>query len=453
MFDNLSNRLSKSFAGLRGRQLTEANIKSAIAEVRKSLLDADVSLDVIMQFIGDVQRKALGRTNRLAAKPGDVFIKIVHESLVELLGSESAPLSLNNPRDPAVVLVAGLQGAGKTTTVAKLAKYLDTREKKRVGVVSVDVYRPAAIEQLQTLVAAAEIDFLVTDLKKKPVKVLKEAISASRKQGHQVLLVDTAGRLAIDQEMMTEISALHTVANPTETLFVVDAMMGQDAARTAKAFKKALPLTGIVLTKVDGDARGGAALSVSYVTGKPLKFLGTSEEIDGLELFHPDRIANRILGMGDVLSFIEDAERKVDKDKATKLAKKIVGGSRFNLQDYREQLDQLSDMGGMSAIQKMLPTNMPAGVRMKQVDETELKRQSVIIDSMTLREREFPALMDSSRKERIASGSGTSVKDVNQMLRKFKQAQKQLRKVGKGGGAQLRRAMAQLDGLNPSVKP
>ena len=451
MFENLTERLSSSLAGLRGRQLTEENIRGAISDVRTSLLEADVALDVVLQFISDVQRKALGQTTSRNVQPGDFFVKVVHDSLVEIIGSQSAQLNLNTPKDPAVVLMAGLQGSGKTSSVAKLAKFIQEREQKRVGVVSADVYRPAAIEQLRVLVQDLDVQFMDSSSDQRPVKIVQNAIKASRRAGLEVLLIDTAGRLAIDEAMMDEISALHKTCDPTETLFVVDAMTGQDAANTAKAFDETLPLTGVVLTKTDGDARGGAALSVNYITGKPLKFLGTGEGLDGWEVFHPDRIASRILGMGDVLSFIEEAERKVDSKKAQKLVKKLVRGTQFDLQDYRDQLDQFVNLGGINALQKMLPNANSSQFKMKEVDDAEFKRHAIIIDSMTAQERRYPALLDSSRKRRIANGSGTQIQDVNTLLRKFKQTQKQMRKVGRKG--KLGRAMQQMQarGFDPNV--
>ena len=451
MFENLTERLSSSLAGLRGRQLTEENIRGAISDVRTSLLEADVALDVVLQFISDVQGKALGQTTSRNVQPGDFFIKVVHDSLVEIIGAQSAQLNLNTPKDPAVVLMAGLQGSGKTSSVAKLAKFIQEREKKRVGVVSADVYRPAAIEQLRVLVQDLDVQFMESSSDQKPVKIVQNAIKASRREGLEVLLIDTAGRLAIDEAMMNEISALHKTCDPTETLFVVDAMTGQDAANTAKAFNETLPLTGVILTKTDGDARGGAALSVNYITGKPLKFLGTGEGLDGWEVFHPDRIASRILGMGDVLSFIEEAERKVDSKKAQKLVKKLVRGTQFDLQDYRDQLDQFVNLGGINALQKMLPNANTSQFKMKEVDDAEFKRHAIIIDSMTAQERRYPALLDSSRKRRIANGSGTQIQDVNTLLRKFKQTQKQMRKVGRKG--KLGRAMQQMQarGFDPNV--
>lgn len=451
MFENLTERLSSSLAGLRGRQLTEENIRGAISDVRTSLLEADVALDVVLQFISDVQGKALGQTTSRNVQPGDFFIKVVHDSLVEIIGAQSAQLNLNTPKDPAVVLMAGLQGSGKTSSVAKLAKFIQEREKKRVGVVSADVYRPAAIEQLRVLVQDLEVQFMDSSSDQKPVKIVQNAIKASRRAGLEVLLIDTAGRLAIDETMMNEISALHKTCDPAETLFVVDAMTGQDAANTAKVFNETLPLTGVILTKTDGDARGGAALSVNYITGKPLKFLGTGEGLDGWEVFHPDRIASRILGMGDVLSFIEEAERKVDSKKAQKLVKKLVRGTQFDLQDYRDQLDQFVNLGGINALQKMLPNANSSQFKMKEVDDAEFKRHAIIIDSMTAQERRYPALLDSSRKRRIANGSGTQIQDVNTLLRKFKQTQKQMRKVGRKG--KLGRAMQQMQarGFDPNV--
>ena len=451
MFDNLTQRLSNSLAGLRGRQLTEDNIRGAISEVRSSLLEADVALDVVLDFISDVQAKALGQTTTRNVKPGDFFIKTIHDSLVEIIGAQSAGLNLNTPKEPAVVLMAGLQGAGKTSSVAKIAKFIHEREKKRVAVVSADVYRPAAIDQLEILVRDLDVHFIESTTNTTPLKIVRNAVKTARRSGDEVLIIDTAGRLAIDEDMMTEISDLHKESAPNETLFVVDAMTGQDAATTAKTFDRTIPLTGIFMTKTDGDARGGAALSVKYVTGKPLKFLGTGEDLDGIEVFHPDRIASRILGMGDVLSLIEEAERKVDTKKAQKLVKKLVKGSQFDLQDYRDQLDQFVNMGGLSALQKMLPNMNNPQVKMKELDDADFRRQAVIIDSMTNQEKRFPSLLDSSRKQRIAAGSGSHVKDVNVLLRKFKQTQKQMRKVGRKG--KLGKAMQQMQnrGFDPSV--
>ena len=433
MFDNLTSRLSAIVSGLQDRKLSESNIQEALQEVRISLIQADVSLDVVIHFIDEVHKKAIGTHIHRALQPGDVFVRLVHETLVDVIGAGSATLKLDSPKNPAVVLLAGLQGSGKTTSAAKIAKFIRTRRQKRVATVSTDVYRPAAIEQLKTLAEQANIRFIDSNPALKPIKIARQAIKDSRRAGDDVLLIDTAGRLAIDNQMMAEISSLHRETNPVETLFVVDAMTGQDAAVTAKSFNETIPLTGVVLTKADGDARGGAALSVKYVTGTPLKFLGTAEDLDGLEEFHPDRIASRILGMGDVLTLLEDAERKIDKKKATRMFKKLSRGTGFDLDDYREQISQMAQMGGLDKLTAMLPTQMNSSMRVKNVDERIFTRHRIIIDSLTPSERRFPATLESSpsRKRRVAEGSGSAIQEVNQMLRKFKQLQRKMHKAGK----------------------
>ncbi len=437
MFENLSDRLTQTLRSISGRaHLSEENVSAALRDVRMALLEADVALPVVKSFIEQVKAKALGQVISNALNPGEQFVKIVHDELVNIMGDGSEGLNLATA-PPAVILMAGLQGAGKTTTVAKLARYLKERDKRKVAVVSVDVYRPAAIAQLETLAREVGAQFVQSSTDEKPLVIAARAIEEAKKQFADVLIVDTAGRLAIDDNMMDEIRALHATLNPIETLFVVDAMTGQDAANTAQAFNNALPLTGVVLAKVDGDARGGAALSVRSITGKPIKFLGMGEKTDALEVFHPDRLASRILGMGDVLSLIEEAERKVDKVKAQKLAKKIQRGKKFDLEDFRDQLDQMASMGGVTSMLDKLPgmSQLPAAAQ-SQLDDGMFKRMGVIIDSMTPKERKFPDVLNGSRKQRIAKGSGTQVPDVNRLLKQHKQMQKMMKKVTKKGGMQ-----------------
>ena len=435
MFDSLSDRLSRTLRTVAGRgRLTEDNIRESVREVRLALLDADVALSVVRQFTADVQQRAVGREVTAALDPGQAFVKIVNDELVRLMGEANESLALS-AAPPAVVLMAGLQGAGKTSTVAKLARFLKEVERKRVAVVSADVYRPAAIEQLRTLSGEVEARFIPSASSEQPTAIAKRALADAKRQFDDVLLVDTAGRLAIDDAMMAEIAALHAVLDPVETLFVVDAMSGQDAATTAKAFDDALPLTGVVLAKADGDARGGAALSVRAVTGKPIKFLAVGEQTDALEAFHPERIASRILGMGDMLTLIEEAERKVDKRKAMRLARKVQRGSKFDLVDLQDQIRQMFSMGGVENLLDKIPgaAQMPAAVRDK-LDEREYRRMDAIINSMTLQERHFPDVINPSRKRRIAAGSGTGVPDVNRLLKQHKQMQKTVKKVSRKGG-------------------
>lgn len=451
MFDSLANRLTKTLRSVAGRnRLTEDNIQSSVRQVRIALLEADVALSVVRQFTADVQQRAVGQEVLASLQPGQAFVKVVHEELVRLMGDANDALKLA-AAPPAVVLVAGLQGAGKTATVAKLARFLKERERKRVAVVSADVYRPAAIEQLETLAAEAEARFLPSTATEQPVAIAERALADARRQFDDVLIVDTAGRLAIDEAMMAEIAALHKALNPVETLFVVDAMTGQDAAATAKAFHEALPLTGIVLTKADGDARGGAALSVRAITGKPIKFLGVGERTDALEAFHPERVASRILGMGDMLSLIEEAERKVDQRQAKKFAGKLKRRQKFDLADLREQVRQMADLGGIESMLEKLPgADMLSAQRRDQMDDGRFRRMGVIIDSMTPQERHFPDVINSSRKRRIASGSGTTIQDVNQVLRQHKQMQKTMKKVGrKSGMQQVMRGVAAAQGGRP----
>lgn len=448
MFETLTERLTQTFRGLTGRsKLTEDNIADALRDVRRALLEADVALDVVKDFVDSVRTKAIGQEVGEALNPGEAFIKIVHDQLVQVMGEANDALNLNAV-PPAIILMAGLQGAGKTTTVAKLALLLRQREKKKVAVVSADVYRPAAIAQLETLAGDVEAIFIPSSPDEKPLDIVRRAVANARTAFADVLIVDTAGRLAIDEAMMAEIKALQDDLKPVETLFVVDAMTGQDAARTAKAFNDAITLTGVVLAKADGDARGGAALSVRSITGKPIKFIGMGEKIDALEPFHPDRIASRILGMGDILSLIEEATRKVDHKKAEKLARKMEKG-RFDLEDFREQLSQMSNMGGITSMLDKLPgmSQLPKAVQ-DQVDERQFKQMAVIIDSMTPHERRFPDVISGSRKQRIAKGSGTDIADINRLLKQHKQMQKMMKKFTKKGGLQkMMRGVSAMQGM------
>ena len=429
MFQNLSERLSQTLKSIKGQaRLTDDNIKDTLREVRKALLEADVALPVVKAFIERVRERAVGQEVSKSLSPGQQFVKIVQQELEAIMGEANEGLGLKG--SPAVVLMAGLQGAGKTTSVAKLARYLREREKKKVLVVSADVYRPAAIDQLETLAKEVQVD-------QKPVDIANAAIKHAKIQFHDVVLVDTAGRLAIDEAMMAEIQALHKAVSPQETLFVVDAMTGQDAVNTAKAFNEALPLTGVILTKADGDARGGAALSVRHVTGKPIKFMGVGEKVDALEPFHPDRVASRILGMGDMLSLIEEAERTVDKDKAAKLASKVKKGDGFDLEDFRDQLQQLKKMGGMGGLLGKLPgMGQMAELAQGPGPEKELGKLEALINSMTPKERRKPDIINGSRKRRIAAGAGLQVPDLNRLLKQHKQMQKMMKKAGKKGGMQ-----------------
>ena len=442
MFDNLTDRLSGTLKKLKGQgRLTEANIQEALKEVRVALLEADVALPVITDFIAQVTKRALGQEVQQSLSPGQAFIKVVQAELVSVMGSANEELNLRtNP--PAIILMAGLQGAGKTTTVAKLGRHLKEKKKKKVGVVSVDVYRPAAIKQLETLADENGLRFFESDVAEKPVDIVNRALDQARRQFMDVLIVDTAGRLHIDDEMMGEIKALHAAIKPIETLFVVDSMTGQDAANTAKAFHDALPLTGVILTKADGDARGGAALSIRHITGKPIKFIGVGEKSDALEPFYPDRVASRILGMGDVLSLIEDIETKVDKQKAEKLAKKIQKGKSFDFNDLKEQLEQMQSMGGLTAMMDKLPGmgNMPKDLKEK-VNDKDLARQIAVINSMTPQERRFPDLIKGTRKQRIADGSGQDVQAVNRILKQHQMMEKMMKKFSKGNLVNMMRGM------------
>jgi signal recognition particle subunit SRP54 len=448
MFNSLSERLSKTLQSMgKKARLTEDNIASTLKEVRKALLEADVALPVVKQFVSQVRTRALGREVRASLTPGQQFLKVVQSELEAVLGGPSESLNLAQ-RPPAIVLLAGLQGAGKTTTAAKLAKFLTNREKKKVLLVSVDVYRPAAMEQLATLGAQIEVDVFPSTPDQNPIALAQAALQKAESAAYDALLVDTAGRLGIDEEMMKEISGLHQALNPVETLFVVDAMTGQDAANTAKAFSDVLPLTGVILIKADGDARGGAALSVKTITGQPIKFMGVGETVDGLEAFHPDRLASRILGMGDILGLIEEAEQKLDKEKAEKVAKKVLKGKGFDLEDFRDQLQQMRNMGGMKALLEKMPGMGQMGAQMQsQVDEKQFVRMEAVINSMTPIERRDPEVINGSRKQRIAAGSGTDVQEVNKVLKQHKQMSKMMKKVGKKGGMQ--KMMRGISGMMP----
>lgn len=442
MFDNLTDRLGKTLKNLRGQgRLTEDNIQDAMRDVRMALLEADVALPVVTAFIDNVKERALGQEVQASLSPGQSLIKVVQAELVNVMGVANEELDLKaNP--PAIILMAGLQGAGKTTTVAKLGRWLKETKKKSVGVVSADIYRPAAIKQLQTLADDLSLTFFDTDTSKSVVDIANTAIEAAKKQFLDVVIVDTAGRMHIDDEMMSEIKELHAAINPVETLFVVDSMTGQDAANTAKAFNDALPLTGVVLTKTDGDARGGAALSIRHITGKPIKFVGVGEKSDALEPFYPDRMASRILGMGDMLSLIEDIEQKVDKKKADKLAKKISKGKSFDLADFVEQLEQMQNMGGVGAMMDKLPGAAEITQDMKdKVNDKALARQIAIIRSMTKQEKRYPDLIKGTRKKRIAAGAGQELQDVNRVLKQFKMMQKMMKRFKKGNMANMVRGI------------
>ncbi len=442
MFDSLSDRLNRTLKSIRGQgRITEANVKDTLREVRMALLEADVALPVVRVFVDHVRERALGEEVMQSLSPGQAMIKIVREELEKVMGEANEELDLST-RPPAVILMAGLQGSGKTTSVAKLARWLRERKKKSVLVASADVYRPAAIDQLETLAREVEVDFFPSNPSQDPVEIATAAIEQARKTMKDVVIIDTAGRLHVDEEMMGEIKRLHAAIDPVETLFVVDSMTGQDAANTARAFDEALPLTGVILTKTDGDARGGAALSIRHITGKPIKFLGVGEKTTALEAFHPDRLASRILGMGDVLSLIEEAEQKVDRKEAEKLAKKVAKGKGFNLEDFRSQLQQMQNMGGIGALMDKMPgmANVPEAVK-NNIDDKQFKRLEAIINSMTPHERRFPQVIKGSRKRRIATGSGTQVQDVNRLLKQFTQMQKMMKKMSKGGMGKMLRGL------------
>jgi signal recognition particle subunit SRP54 len=443
MLDNLTERLTRVMKTLRGQaRLSEDNISEALREVRMALLEADVALPVIKEFINAVKEKALGQEVIGSLTPGQALVGVVHRELSALMGGTHSELNLAT-QPPAIILMAGLQGAGKTTTVGKLGKFLREKQKKKVLVVSCDVYRPAAIAQLQTVAQQAGLDFFPSRVDEQPEAIARAAVDWARRHYHDVLLVDTAGRLAIDAVMMAEIKALHAALNPIETLFVVDAMLGQDAVNTARAFHEALPLTGVVLTKLDGDARGGAALSVRQVTGRPIKFSGVGEKLDGLEVFHPERMASRILGMGDVLSLIEEAQKNVDEEKALDLAKKLKSGKGFTLADFKAQMCQMRQMGGMAALMDKLPSHIAqAAGQLPTGTEDKMTRRIVgIIDAMTPLEREKPELLKASRKRRVAAGAGVQVQEVNRLLKQFEQTQKMMKQFSRGGIGKLLRGM------------
>ena len=451
MLDNLSQRLTRVVKTLRGHaRLTEDNIQEALREVRLALLEADVALPVVKDFIARVKEKAVGQEVIASLTPGQALVGVVHKELTALMGGSHQGLDLA-AQPPAVILMAGLQGAGKTTTTGKLGKLLRERMKKKVLAVSTDVYRPAAIAQLQTVSGQAGMEFFPSDISQKPLEIARAALDYARRHYFDVLLVDTAGRLAIDEVMMDEIKALHAGIKPVETLFVVDAMLGQDAVNTARAFNEALPLTGVVLTKLDGDARGGAALSVRQVTGKPLKFAGVGEQLSGLEEFHPERMASRILGMGDILGLVEEARRGVDEDKAKAFAQKLKSGKGFDLNDFKEQIGQMRKMGGMSALMDKLPAQFAqaAGQLQGGAEEKTVGRIEGIINSMTPAERSKPELLKASRKRRIAAGAGVSVQEVNRLLNQFEQTQKMMKQFSKGG---MQKMMRSMKGMLPGMR-
>ena len=435
MFESLTERLGSAFSSITGKaKLTEENIQEALREVRVALLEADVALVVVKEFIESVKVRALGTEVAASLSPGQVFIKIVNDELVRVMGAGEGELNLS-VQPPAVILMAGLQGAGKTTSTAKLGLWLKNKSQKSVMVASTDVYRPAAIEQLRTLAEQAEVKFFESNIDQNPIDIARGALAEAKKQFADVLIIDTAGRLGIDEEMMQEIRDLHQALTPTETLFVVDALTGQDAANTARAFGDVLPLTGVILSKADGDSRGGAALSVKSITGKPIKFMGMGETIDALDAFYPVRIASRILGMGDVMSLIEDAEQKIDKKKAEKLARKIKKGKKFDLEDFRDQIQQMNNMGGIaSMLDKMPGMGKVSQAAQEKVNDKSFVQMEAIINSMTPGERHYPDSINGSRKKRIAGGSGTQIQDINRLLKQHKQMQKMMKKLGKKGG-------------------
>nr|WP_038334552.1 signal recognition particle protein [Kingella kingae] len=455
MLDNLTKRFRKVFKDIHGQaKLNEDNIKEALREVRLALLEADVALPIVKDFVKQVKERALGKEFADNLTPEQAFFGIVNEALIELMGKENSALNLAaNP--PATVLMAGLQGAGKTTTVGKLAKLLkDQNKKKKILVVSADVYRPAAIEQLKLLAQQVQVDFFPSDVSQNPVEIAKAAQDFAKKQFYDVLMVDTAGRLAIDAEMMNEIQAIHAAINPVETLFVVDAMLGQDAVNTAKAFDEALPLTGVILTKMDGDSRGGAALSVRQTTGKPIKFIGIGEKINGLEPFHPDRIASRILGMGDVITLIEDVQKGIDEDIAKEMAQKLNRGKDFDLNDFKAQIQQMRNMGGFENLLSKMPGEL--GELSKQIPEGTAEKAmghvEAIINSMTPKERANPALLKASRKRRIAACAGVTIQDVNKMLKQFEQSQQMMKMFSGKNMQKLMRMAKGMKGMFPGMR-
>lgn len=449
MFENLSGRLRQTMRSLRGQaRLTEDNIKDALREVRMALLEADVALPVVREFINQVRERAVGRDVLESLNPGQVLIKVVHEELVNIMGEANESLDLRQ-QPPAIILMAGLQGAGKTTSVGKLAKFLKEKEKKKVAVVSADIYRPAAIEQLKTVAGQVGAEFIPSTTDQSPEAIAKNAVESAKRMAADVLIVDTAGRLHIDDALMDEIKAVHAVLNPIETLFVVDSMTGQDAANTAKAFNDALPLTGVILTKVDGDARGGAALSIRHITQKPIKFLGVGEKTDALEPFHPDRLASRILDMGDVLSLVEEMEAKVDQEEAARITKKFKKGESLDLNDFKAQMEQMLKMGGVNTLLTKLPGMGEIAEKAKgKVDDSVFTKKIAIINSMTPAERADHKLLRGPRRKRIADGAGVNIQDVHRLVKEFDQMQRMMKQF-KGGG--MRRMMRSLKGKFPGM--
>ena len=449
MLDNLTNRLARIVKTIRGEaRLTESNVQEALREVRMALLEADVALGVVKDFVAAVKDKALGEEVIGSLSPGQALVGVVHRELTRLMGEANVPLDFATT-PPAVILMAGLQGSGKTTTTGKLAKYL-REQKKKVLVVSCDVYRPAAIEQLKAVAAQVEADFFPSNPGEKPADIARAAVEFAKTHYHDVLIVDTAGRLAIDAAMMQELAELHGLLKPIETLFVVDSMQGQDAVNVARAFGEALPLTGVILTKLDGDARGGAALSVRHVTGKPIKFVGVGEKLAALEAFHPERMASRILGMGDIVSLVEEARKGVDQEAALELADKLRKGKGFDLEDFKSQITQMRKMGGMSALLDKLPAQFAGQVNPAQMqDDKQIRRIEGIINSMTPKERATPDLLKASRKRRIATGAGVQVQEVNRLLKQFEQMQKMMKQMQKGGMAKMMRSMK---GMMPGMR-
>lgn len=448
MFESLSERLTKTFNNLVGKgKLTDENMRQTLKEIKKALLEADVALSVVKQFVKDIKDKAKGLEVSKDLSPAQELVKIVNNELIHIMGDTQSKLDLKS-QPPGVILMAGLQGSGKTTSTAKLAKWMMERDNKKVLVASTDVYRPAAIDQLKTVAGEVGAEYFEDRSLTKPLDIAKAALQAGKNQHVDWVIIDTAGRLHIDQEMMGEIKDLHSALNPSETLFVVDGMTGQDAANTAKAFHDALTLTGVIVTKLDGDARGGAILSIREITGKPIKFIGMGEKLDALEPFHPDRMASRILGMGDVLSLVEEIERKVDKEQAEKLAKKLEKGKGFNLEDFRKQLLEMQKLGGMKSMMEKLPGvgQLPSEIKDRASDK-HLDHMLAVINSMTLKERKKPTLIQGNRKKRIANGSGTSIQDVNKVLKQYNQMQKMMKKVSKKGG--MAKMMSQMKDMLP----
>jgi signal recognition particle subunit SRP54 len=441
MFENLSERLSRAGDALKGRgRITEDNIRDTLRQVRMALLEADVALPVVKDFIERTRVRAVGAEVAKSLTPGQAFVKIIHDELVRTMGTANESLNLR-AQPPAIVMLAGLQGAGKTTTAGKLARRLAERDGKKVMLASADVYRPAAILQLERLAAEVGARFCPSDAGEDPVEIARRAVEAARRELCDVLIIDTAGRLHIDDAMMSEARRIHDAVSPIETLFVVDSMAGQDAVNAARAFGEALELTGVIITKTDGDARGGVALSVRQVTGKPIKFIGAGEKTTALEPFYPERLASRILGMGDVVSLVEEVQHKVDREQADKLARKLSKGQGFSLQDLRDQIRQMQEMGGIAGLLDKLPGKaMPAKLD-SMMGEREMRRQAAVIDSMTRKERRFPAIIDGSRKRRIAQGAGVQVQEVNRLLKQHAQMQKMMKKFSKGGMAKMMRAM------------